>query len=63
MLKSWGINSLRLYLAWEGFEPKKGEYNYTYLSVLRDIIREAETYGISVLLDAHHDLYSRKFCG
>lgn len=39
MLKSWGINSLRLYLAWEGFEPKKGEYNYTYLSVLRDIIR------------------------
>jgi hypothetical protein len=30
---------------------------------LKEIIREAEIYGISVLLDAHHDLYSKKFCG
>jgi endoglycosylceramidase len=30
-LKNWGFNSLRLYIAWEGFEPKRLQYNYTYL--------------------------------
>ena len=62
-LKRWGFNSLRLYISWEGFEPKRQQYNFTYLEVLRDIIREASSYGISVILDAHHDLYSKKYCG
>lgn len=26
-------------------------------------MREAAKYDISILLDAHQDLYSRKFCG
>jgi endoglycosylceramidase len=40
-LKRWGFNSIRLYIAWEGFEPKRHEYNFTYLSVLKEIVREA----------------------
>jgi endoglycosylceramidase len=62
-LRRWGFNSIRLYIAWEGFEPQRHQYNYTYLSVLKEIVREAEEYGISILIDAHHDLYSRKYCG
>lgn len=34
-LKKWGLNSIRLYMAWEGFEPQRLQYNYTYLEVLR----------------------------
>lgn len=62
-LKRWGFNSIRLYLAWEGFEPIRHQYNYTYLEQLRSIIREADQHGISIILDAHQDLYSKKYCG
>ena len=61
--RQWGLTSIRLYMAWEGFEPARHQYNYTYLTVLRDIVREAEQYGVNVLIDSHHDVYSRKFCG
>lgn len=62
-LKNWGMNVIRLHAAWEGVEPQMGVYNYTYVEVLRDIVRKCQKYGISVLLDAHQDLFSRQFCG
>lgn len=30
-LSEWGFRAIRLFVAWEGFEPKEGKYNYTYL--------------------------------
>lgn len=30
-LKHWGMNAIRLHAAWEGVEPQKGVYNYTYV--------------------------------
>ena len=30
-LKHWGMNVIRLHCAWEGIEPQKGQYNYTYI--------------------------------
>lgn len=62
-MNAWGFNAIRLYVAWQGFEPREGKYNYTYLEKIKNITREAQKNGISVLLDAHQDLYSRKFCG
>lgn len=62
-LKHWGMNSIRLHAAWEGVEPLKGVYNYTYVETLREIMRKCDKYGISVLLDAHQDLFVRQFCG
>ena len=62
-LKHWGMNSIRLHAAWEGVEPQKGVYNYTYVETLRDILRKCHQFGISVLLDAHQDLFARQFCG
>lgn len=33
-LKSWGMNFIRFYVAWEGVEPQRGNYNFTYLKEL-----------------------------
>lgn len=62
-LKHWGMNVIRLHAAWEGVEPQKGVYNYTYVETLREIVRKCNRYGISVLLDAHQDLFVKQFCG
>lgn len=34
-LKNWGMNAIRLHAAWEGVEPQRGVYNYTYVETLR----------------------------
>ena len=62
-LNDWGMNVIRLYVSWEGTEPIKGSYNLTYLDVIRNITRDCAHYNISVLLDLHQDVISRKFCG
>lgn len=62
-LRSWGMNVIRLHVAWEAFEPVKGQYNYTYFEQLQKIVRRAEPYNIAILLDAHQDVLSRFFCG
>jgi endoglycosylceramidase len=62
-LRNWGMNVIRLHCAWEGVEPQRGVYNYTYIETLREIIRKANKYGIVVLLDAHQDLFVKQFCG
>lgn len=30
-LKHWGMNVIRLHVAWEGVEPERGVYNYSYV--------------------------------
>lgn len=62
-LRHWGMNVIRLHCAWEGVEPQQGQFNYTYIEVIRDIVRNCNKYGIYVLLDAHQDLFVRQFCG
>jgi len=52
-LKSWGMNVIRLHVAWEGAEPIKGQYNLTYLDTIRSIVRRAADYKIDIILDAH----------
>ena len=34
LLKDSGLNVVRLYVAWPGVEPSRGEYNMTYLQVI-----------------------------
>ena len=38
-----GFNVVRLYVAWPGVEPKKGEYNHTYLKVMALNIKQLST--------------------
>lgn len=63
MLRSIGVNVIRLGVMWVGLEPTKGNYNETYVGVLADIASEASEYGIYTLLDMHQDLFSEQFCG
>jgi endoglycosylceramidase len=38
-LKKWGMNVIRLHVAWEGVEPARGTYNMTYLAQLKKIVQ------------------------
>ena len=62
-LRSWGMKAIRLFVSWQGFEPEEGQYNYTYLEKIKNITQTAAEYGIDIILDAHQDLFSRRFCG
>ena len=63
MLVEYGFTVVRLYVAWPGVEPSKGNYNTTYLDALYKIVDQLGTSGIYTILDCHQDLWSPKFCG
>jgi len=58
-LQGWGFNVIRLFVSWEAMEPERGKFELGYLEKLREIIKIANAFNISVLLDAHQDLLSR----
>ena len=45
-----------------GYVPKRGQYNETYLEVIKSIVAKASKFGIYTLLDMHQDVMSPKFC-
>lgn len=63
IMKNSGLNILRLGAMWPGIEPKRGEYNMTYIDELEKIVNKAGEYGIYTLLDMHQDVLSEAFCG
>ncbi|MEU3711203.1 cellulase family glycosylhydrolase [Streptomyces catenulae] len=56
-----GFNLLRLTIQWERVEPRRGHYDTTYLSSLRQIMGWADRYGVLVLVDWHQDVYGPAF--
>lgn len=63
ILASHGVTVIRLGVMWPGVEPVRGEYNQTYLDIVKSIIQSSSDNGIYVLLDMHQDMLSEKFCG
>ena len=57
-LKAHGVNLIRLGFTWAGIEPAMGQYNETYLSEIKEVVRRCEAHGIFVYLDWHQDLWS-----
>ena len=47
------MNVIRLGVLWVGVEPVRGEYNETYLEVIKSIVDKCKSHGIYVLLDSH----------
>eukprot|EP00927_Polykrikos_kofoidii_P059479 TRINITY_DN5462_c0_g1_i1.p1 TRINITY_DN5462_c0_g1~~TRINITY_DN5462_c0_g1_i1.p1 ORF type:complete len:700 (-),score=78.38 TRINITY_DN5462_c0_g1_i1:191-2290(-) len=62
-LRSWGFNAVRLGIMWPGVEPSPGEYNATYLSVMRKIVDDLFEHGLYTIVDFHQDAFSQQFCG
>ncbi|MEE8356824.1 MAG: cellulase family glycosylhydrolase, partial [Anaerolineales bacterium] len=59
-LKAWGFTFIRFLVTWEGIEHGgPGIYDQDYLEYLRAVIEMASTFGITVFIDPHQDVWSR----
>lgn len=62
-LHDLGINIVRLGHSWTGAEPVRGQYNDTFLQIMKSQTELAEKHGMYVLVDVHQDVLGPKFCG
>lgn len=58
-----GLNIVRLGHHWAGAEPVRGEYNETFLDIMKKQTKLAEDHGLYVLVDVHQDVLARQLCG
>lgn len=58
LLRSWGLNCIRLGVIWDGLEPEPGVYDEAYLEGIDRQVAWASEQGLYVILDMHQDLYS-----
>ncbi len=59
-LREWGLTCLRFLVTWEAIEHAgPGIYDEAYLDYVYAVIKKANEYGISVLIDPHQDVWSR----
>ena len=61
LIRSWGMNCIRLTIFWDGLEPEPGKIDRAYIERIANVVKLAKSRGIYVLLDMHQDLYSGKF--
>ncbi|KAL5361980.1 putative cellulase [Aspergillus floccosus] len=62
-LHDLGLNIVRLGHSWAGAEPVRGQYNQTFLDIMKKQTKMAEDHGLYVLVDVHQDVLARQFCG
>lgn len=63
LLRSWGLNVVRLGVMWPGVEPQRGQVNQTYIEIIQTLVRKLHAAGLVTLLEFHQDLFSSRFCG
>jgi endoglycosylceramidase len=59
LMAGYGFNTVRLLFHWSAVEPEKGQYDFGYISRIRQAVEDAAEYGIYTLLDMHQDAYSK----
>ncbi|KAI8580743.1 hypothetical protein K450DRAFT_299245 [Umbelopsis ramanniana AG] len=62
-LQALGVNVVRLGHHWAGAEPVRGQYNQTFLDIMKSQTQLAEAHGIYILVDVHQDVLAGQFCG
>jgi endoglycosylceramidase len=63
LMRSLGFNAVRLGFVWEGFEPRRGVFDETYLNQLVAVERLFARHGMQVVIDSHQDELSSRFHG
>ena len=63
LMRSWGVNMIRLGVMWESVERSPGVYDMDYLNKISALIAKVAEYEIAVIVDNHQDLFSRTLCG
>lgn len=58
-LAQLGVNVIRLQFNWEAYETAPGVYDESYLDYYAGVARRAENEGLYVIVDLHHDAFSR----
>jgi endoglycosylceramidase len=58
-----GFNNVRLGVLFAGVEPKRGVFDASYLDHIQKLVEMLRSYGVTVLLDFHQDMYNEKFQG
>ena len=61
-MKTFGFNVVRLGFLWPNVEPQRGQYNDTYVALLRKQADLLWAGGITSFLDMHQDCFSDYFC-
>lgn len=61
--KEFGFNFVRYLIVWDGIEPKKDSFDYSYLDRIEQRVNWYTSRGMYVLLDMHQDIYSIVFGG
>ena len=56
-----GLDSVRLGLSWAATEPRPGEYSAEHLGWIEEQLDRCHRAGMSVVLDAHQDLFSQRW--
>jgi len=56
-MRTYGFNSVRQLILWEGLEPQMGDYDETYLDAIAVRLDWYAKHGIYVILDMHQDIY------
>lgn len=61
LIRSMGMNAIRLLLSYRAVEPEPGKYDEGYLEWLGSMLDLAHDFELKVLLDMHQDLYGGPF--
>ena len=62
-IQALGFNLVRLLVMYEAAEPVRGHYDEEYLARYDRLVQAFSRRGIYVIVDAHQDLFSRRFYG
>jgi endoglycosylceramidase len=62
-IRGWGMNAIRLGVAWRALEPTRGAIDAGYAARVRKLVRVAGAEGLWVLIDMHQDLWSERYGG
>lgn len=52
-----GFNVVRLGMSWSRLEPRRGEFDQSYLQQIRTAVASAKAHGVYVVLDMHQDAW------